>query len=184
MFFSKHRERVIDDTALFIRTPESDYFSSNMTGSMVSQNSASGNVLNLPSATDRCDVDSKKDSDMSPSNSLGSSSHSSSSTRSEFTQIQKQTTARERPTDWPSQKSTIKQEQEMPPFFDFKTKEQREVSVSPSSKKQTAKKSPTSESQSEGKFDEVHRKRQLKGYRDLVIKPAPPPPPPRTVHRL
>nr|XP_022321424.1 carboxyl-terminal PDZ ligand of neuronal nitric oxide synthase protein-like [Crassostrea virginica]XP_022321426.1 carboxyl-terminal PDZ ligand of neuronal nitric oxide synthase protein-like [Crassostrea virginica] len=166
------------DTALFIRTPESDYFSSNMTGSMVSQNSASGNVLNFSSATDRCDVDSKKDSDMSPSNSLGSSSHSSSSTRSELTHIRKQTTARERPTDWPSQKSTIKQEQEMPPFSDFKTIEQREVSVSP------AKKSPTSESRSEGKFDEVHRKRQLKGYRDLVIKPAPPPPPPRTVDRL
>ena len=57
----------------------------------------------------------------------------------------------------------------MPPF----SIDQREVSVSPSSVKHTAKKSPTSESRSEGKFDEVQRKRQLKGYRDLVIKPAP-----------
>ena len=34
------------DTALFIQTPERDYFYPNMAGSMVTQNSASGNVLN------------------------------------------------------------------------------------------------------------------------------------------
>lgn len=172
------------DTTLYIRTPESDYFSSNMSGSMISQNSASGNVLNLPATSGQCDVDSKKDPDVSPSNSLGSSSHSSSSTRSELSQIQRQTKASDGPRAWPSPKSPQKQEPEGLPFSDFKTIEQREVSVSPSSNKQGPKKSPVSENQSVKKLEELPRKRQLQGYRDLVIKPAPPPPPPRTVDRL
>lgn len=172
------------DTTLYIRTPESDYFSSNMSGSMISQNSTSGNVLNLPSASGQCDMDSKKDSDVSPSNSLGSSSHSSSSTRSELSQIQRQTKASDRPRAWPSPKSPQKQEPEGVPFSDFKTIEQREVSISPSSNKPGPKKSPVSENQSVKKLEELPRKRQLQGYRDLVIKPAPPPPPPRTVDRL
>lgn len=172
------------DTALYIRTPESDYFSSNMSGSMISQNSTSGNVLNLPSASSQCDMDSKKDSDVSPSNSLGSSSHSSSSTRSELSQIQRQTKTSDRPRAWPSPKSPQKQEQEGVPFSDFKTIEQREVSISPSCNKPGPKKSPVSENKGVKKLEELPRKRQLQGYRDLVIKPAPPPPPPRTVDRL
>lgn len=172
------------DTTLYIRTPESDYFSSNMSGSMISQNSTSGNVLNLPSASSQCDMDSKKDSDVSPSNSLGSSSHSSSSTRSELSQIQRQTKASDRPRAWPSPRSPQKQEPEGVPFSDFKTIEQREVSVSPNNNKPGPKKSPVSENQSVKKLEELPRKRQLQGYRDLVIKPAPPPPPPRTVDRL
>lgn len=172
------------DTTLYIRTPESDYFSSNMSGSMISQNSTSGNVLNLPSASSQCDMDSKKDSDVSPSNSLGSSSHSSSSTRSELSQIQRQTKASDRPRAWPSPRSPQKQEPEGVPFSDFKTIEQREVSISPNNNKPGPKKSPVSENQSVKKLEELPRKRQLQGYRDLVIKPAPPPPPPRTVDRL
>lgn len=172
------------DTTLYIRTPESDYFSSNMSGSMISQNSTSGNVLNLPSASSQCDMDSKKDSDVSPSNSLGSSSHSSSSTRSELSQIQRQTKASDRPRAWPSPRSPQKQEPEGVPFSDFKTIEQREVSISPNNNKPGPKKSPISENQSVKKLEELPRKRQLQGYRDLVIKPAPPPPPPRTVDRL
>lgn len=172
------------DTTLYIRTPESDYFSSNMSGSMISQNSTSGNVLNLPSASSQCDMDSKKDSDVSPSNSLGSSSHSSSSTRSELSQIQRQTKASDRPRAWPSPRSPQKQEPEGVPFSDFKTIEQREVSISPNNSKPGPKKSPISENQSVKKLEELPRKRQLQGYRDLVIKPAPPPPPPRTVDRL
>lgn len=172
------------DTTLYIRTPESDYFSSNMSGSMISQNSTSGNVLNLPSASSQCDMDSKKDSDVSPSNSLGSSSHSSSSTRSELSQIQRQTKASDRPRAWPSPRSPQKQEPEGMPFSDFKTIEQREVSISQNSNKPGPKKSPVSENQSVKKLEELPRKRQLQGYRDLVIKPAPPPPPPRTVDRL
>lgn len=172
------------DTTLYIRTPESDYFSSNMSGSMISQNSTSGNVLNLPSASSQCDMDSKKDSDVSPSNSLGSSSHSSSSTRSELSQIQRQTKASDRPRAWPSPRSPQKQEPEGVPFSDFKTIEQREVSISPNYNKPGPKKSPVSENQSVKKLEELPRKRQLQGYRDLVIKPAPPPPPPRTVDRL
>lgn len=172
------------DTTLYIRTPESDYFSSNMSGSMISQNSTSGNVLNLPSASSQCDMDSKKDSDVSPSNSLGSSSHSSSSTRSELSQIQRQTKASDRPRAWPSPRSPQKQEPEGVPFSDFKTIEQREVSISPNNNKPGPKKSPISENQSVKKQEELPRKRQLQGYRDLVIKPAPPPPPPRTVDRL
>lgn len=172
------------DTTLYIRTPESDYFSSNMSGSMISQNSTSGNVLNLPSASSQRDMDSKKDSDVSPSNSLGSSSHSSSSTRSELSQIQRQTKASDRPRAWPSPRSPQKQEPKGVPFSDFKTIEQREVSVSPNNNKPGPKKSPVSENQSVKKLEELPRKRQLQGYRDLVIKPAPPPPPPRTVDRL
>lgn len=172
------------DTTLYIRTPESDYFSSNMSGSMISQNSTSGNVLNLPSASSQCDMDSKKDSDVSPSNSLGSSSHSSSSTRSELSQIQRQTKASDRPRAWPSPRSPQKQKPEGVPFSDFKTIEQREVSISPNNNKPGPKKSPISENQSVKKLEELPRKRQLQGYRDLVIKPAPPPPPPRTVDRL
>lgn len=172
------------DTTLYIRTPESDYFSSNMSGSMISQNSTSGNVLNLPSASSQCDMDSKKDSDVSPSNSLGSSSHSSSSTRSELSQIQRQTKASDRPRAWPSPRSPQKQEPKGVPFSDFKTIEQREVSISPNNNKPGPKKSPVSENQSVKKLEELPRKRQLQGYRDLVIKPAPPPPPPRTVDRL
>lgn len=172
------------DTTLYIRTPESDYFSSNMSGSMISQNSTSGNVLNLPSASSQCDMDSKKDSDVSPSNSLGSSSHSSSSTRSELSQIQRQTKASDRPRAWPSPRSPQKQEPEGVPFSDFKTIDQREVSISPNNNKPGPKKSPISENQSVKKLEELPRKRQLQGYRDLVIKPAPPPPPPRTVDRL
>lgn len=172
------------DTTLYIRTPESDYFSSNMSGSMISQNSTSGNVLNLPSASSQRDMDSKKDSDVSPSNSLGSSSHSSSSTRSELSQIQRQTKASDRPRAWPSPRSPQKQEPEGVPFSDFKTIEQREVSISPNNNKPGPKKSPVSENQSVKKLEELPRKRQLQGYRDLVIKPAPPPPPPRTVDRL
>lgn len=172
------------DTTLYIRTPESDYFSSNMSGSMISQNSTSGNVLNLPCASSQCDMDSKKDSDVSPSNSLGSSSHSSSSTRSELSQIQRQTKASDRPRAWPSPRSPQKQEPEGVPFSDFKTIEQREVSISPNNNKPGPKKSPVSENQSVKKLEELPRKRQLQGYRDLVIKPAPPPPPPRTVDRL
>lgn len=172
------------DTTLYIRTPESDYFSSNMSGSMISQNSTSGNVLNLPSASSQCDMDSKKDSDVSPSNSLGSSSHSSSRTRSELSQIQRQTKASDRPRAWPSPRSPQKQEPEGVPFSDFKTIEQREVSISPNNNKPGPKKSPISENQSVKKLEELPRKRQLQGYRDLVIKPAPPPPPPRTVDRL
>lgn len=172
------------DTTLYIRTPESDYFSSNMSGSMISQNSTSGNVLNLPSASSQCDMDSKKDSDVSPSNSLGSSSHSSSSTRSELSQIQRQTKASDRPRAWPSPRSPQKQEPEGVPFSDFKTIEQREVSISPNNNKPGPKKSPISENQSVKKLEELPRKRQLQGYRDLVIKPAPPPPPPRTADRL
>lgn len=172
------------DTTLYIRTPESDYFSSNMSGSMISQNSTSGNVLNLPSASSQCDMDSKKDSDVSPSNSLGSSSHSSSSTRSELSQIQRQTKASDRPRAWPSPRSPQKQEPKGVPFSDFKTIEQREVSISPNNNKPGPKKSPISENQSVKKLEELPRKRQLQGYRDLVIKPAPPPPPPRTVDRL
>lgn len=172
------------DTTLYIRTPESDYFSSNMSGSMISQNSTSGNVLNLPSASSQCDMDSKKDSDVSPSNSLGSSSHSSSSTRSELSQIQRQTKASDRPRAWPSPRSPQKQEPEGVPFSDFKTIEQREVSISPNNNKPGPKKSTISENQSVKKLEELPRKRQLQGYRDLVIKPAPPPPPPRTVDRL
>lgn len=172
------------DTTLYIRTPESDYFSSNMSGSMISQNSTSGNVLNLPSASSQCDMDSKKDSDVSPSNSLGSSSHSSSSTRSELSQIQRQTKASDRPRAWPSPRSPQKQEPEGVPFSDFKTIEQREVSISPNNNKPGPQKSPISENQSVKKLEELPRKRQLQGYRDLVIKPAPPPPPPRTVDRL
>lgn len=172
------------DTTLYIRTPESDYFSSNMSGSMISQNSTSGNVLNLPSASSQCDMDSKKDSDVSPSNSLGSSSHSSSSTRSELSQIQRQTKASDRPRAWPSPRLPQKQEPEGVPFSDFKTIEQREVSISPNNNKPGPKKSPISENQSVKKLEELPRKRQLQGYRDLVIKPAPPPPPPRTVDRL
>lgn len=172
------------DTTLYIRTPESDYFSSNMSGSMISQNSTSGNVLNLPSASSQCDMDSKKDSDVSPSNSLGSSSHSSSSTRSELSQIQRQTKASDRPRAWPSPRSPQKQEPEGVPFSDFKTIEQREVSISPNNNKPGPKKSPVSENQSVKKLEELPRKRQLQGYKDLVIKPAPPPPPPRTVDRL
>lgn len=172
------------DTTLYIRTPESDYFSSNMSGSMISQNSTSGNVLNLPSASSQCDMDSKKDSDVSPSNSLGSSSHSSSSTRSELSQIQRQTKASDRPRAWPSPRSPQKQEPEGMLFSDFKTIEQREVSISPNNNKPGPKKSPVSENQSVKKLEELPRKRQLQGYRDLVIKPAPPPPPPRTVDRL
>lgn len=172
------------DTTLYIRTPESDYFSSNMSGSMISQNSTSGNVLNLPSASSQCDMDSKKDSDVSPSNSLGSSSHSSSSTRSELSQIQRQTKASDRPRAWPSPRSPQKQKPEGVPFSDFKTIEQREVSISPNNNKPGPKKSPVSENQSVKKLEELPRKRQLQGYRDLVIKPAPPPPPPRTVDRL
>lgn len=172
------------DTTLYIRTPESDYFSSNMSGSMISQNSTSGNVLNLPSASSQCDMDSKKDSDVSPSNSLGSSSHSSSSTRSELSQIQRQTKASDRPRAWPSPRLPQKQEPEGVPFSDFKTIEQREVSISPNNNKPGPKKSPVSENQSVKKLEELPRKRQLQGYRDLVIKPAPPPPPPRTVDRL
>lgn len=172
------------DTTLYIRTPESDYFSSNMSGSMISQNSTSGNVLNLPSASSQCDMDSKKDSDVSPSNSLGSSSHSSSSTRSELSQIQRQTKASDRPRAWPSPRSSQKQEPGGVPFSDFKTIEQREVSISPNNNKPGPKKSPVSENQSVKKLEELPRKRQLQGYRDLVIKPAPPPPPPRTVDRL
>lgn len=172
------------DTTLYIRTPESDYFSSNMSGSMISQNSTSGNVLNLPSASSQCDMDSKKDSDVSPSNSLGSSSHSSSSTRSELSQIQRQTKASDRPRAWPSPRSPQKQEPEGVPFSDFKTIEQREVSISPNNNKPGPKKSPVSENQSVKKLEELPRKRQLQGYRDLVIKPAPPPPPPRTVDKL
>lgn len=172
------------DTTLYIRTPESDYFSSNMSGSMISQNSTSGNVLNLPSASSQCDMDSKKDSDVSPSNSLGSSSHSSSSTRSELSQIQRQTKASDRPRAWPSPRLPQKQEPEGVPFSDFKTIEQREVSISPNNNKPGPKKSPISENQSVKKLEELPRKRQLQGYKDLVIKPAPPPPPPRTVDRL
>lgn len=172
------------DTTLYIRTPESDYFSSNMSGSLISQNSTSGNVLNLPSASSQCDMDSKKDSDVSPSNSLGSSSHSSSSTKSELSQIQRQTKASDRPRAWPSPRSPQKQEPEGVPFSDFKTIEQREVSISPNNNKPGPKKSPVSENQSVKKLEELPRKRQLQGYRDLVIKPAPPPPPPRTVDRL
>lgn len=172
------------DTTLYIRTPESDYFSSNMSGSMISQNSTSGNVLNLPSASSQRDMDSKKDSDVSPSNSLGSSSHSSSSTRSELSQIQRQTKASDRPRAWPSPRSPQKQEPKGVPFSDFKTIEQREVSISPNNNKPGPKKSPVSENQSVKKLEELPRKRQLQGYRDLVIKPAPPPPPPRTVDRL
>lgn len=172
------------DTTLYIRTPESDYFSSNMSGSMISQNSTSGNVLNLPSASSQCDMDSKKDSDVSPRNSLGSSSHSSSSTRSELSQIQRQTKASDRPRAWPSPRSPQKQEPEGVLFSDFKTIEQREVSISPNNNKPGPKKSPVSENQSVKKLEELPRKRQLQGYRDLVIKPAPPPPPPRTVDRL
>lgn len=172
------------DTTLYIRTPESDYFSSNMSGSMISQNSTSGNVLNLPSASSQCDMDSKKESDVSPSNSLGSSSHSSSSTRSELSQIQRQTKASDRPRAWPSPRSPQKQEPKGVPFSDFKTIEQREVSISPNNNKPGPKKSPISENQSVKKLEELPRKRQLQGYRDLVIKPAPPPPPPRTVDRL
>lgn len=172
------------DTTLYIRTPESDYFSSNMSGSMISQNSTSGNVLNLPSASSQCDMDSKKESDVSPSNSLGSSSHSSSSTRSELSQIQRQTKASDRPRAWPSPRSPQKQEPKGVPFSDFKTIEQREVSISPNNNKPGPKKSPVSENQSVKKLEELPRKRQLQGYRDLVIKPAPPPPPPRTVDRL
>lgn len=151
---------------------------------MISQNSTSGNVLNLPSASSQCDMDSKKDSDVSPSNSLGSSSHSSSSTRSELSQIQRQTKTSDRPRAWPSPKSPQKQEQEGVPFSDFKTIEQREVSISPSCNKPGPKKSPVSENKGVKKLEELPRKRQLQGYRDLVIKPAPPPPPPRTVDRL
>lgn len=172
------------DTTLYIRTPESDYFSSNMSGSLISQNSTSGNVLNLPSASSQCDMDSKKDSDVSPSNSLGSSSHSSSSTRSELSQIQRQTKASDRPRAWPSPRSPQKQEPKGVPFSDFKTIEQREVSISKNNNKPGPKKSPVSENQSVKKLEELPRKRQLQGYRDLVIKPAPPPPPPRTVDRL
>jgi hypothetical protein len=168
------------DTTLFVKTPDSDYSSINT--SMISQsNSTSGNVLNLPSASG--EVDLKKDSDISPSNSLSSSSHSSSSTRSELSQIQKQTRTNERPTGWPSPKSS-EQGLDSSPFLDFKTIEQREVSASPSSIKQSTKKSPVTDHQNIEKFEEIPRRKQVQGYRDLVIKPAPPPPPPRTVDRL
>ncbi|XP_048777066.2 carboxyl-terminal PDZ ligand of neuronal nitric oxide synthase protein-like isoform X2 [Ostrea edulis] len=172
------------DTTLFVKTPDSDYSSINTSGSMISHsNSTSGNVLNLPIASSQCEMDLKKDSDNSPSNSLSSSSHSSSSTRSELSQIQKQTKTNERPTGWPSPKSS-KQGFDSFPFLDFKTIEQREVSASPSSIKQSAKKSPVTDHQNIEKIEEIPRRKQIQGYRDLVIKPAPPPPPPRTVDRL
>ncbi|XP_062593117.1 carboxyl-terminal PDZ ligand of neuronal nitric oxide synthase protein-like [Saccostrea cucullata] len=172
------------DTALFVKTPDSDYYSTNTTGSMISQsNSMSGNILNLPTTPGQVEMDSKKDSDISPSNSLTSSSHSNSSTRSELSQIQKQGKTSERPTR-SSPKSPSKEGSGGSPFSDFKTIEQVEVSASPGSIKQGEKKSPVSDYQNIEKFEELPRRKQIQGYRDLVIKPAPPPPPPRTVDRL